>query len=291
MASTMTLARLQSGTYGSKQLADRLRRNLAKLDLDVYRDARFQHRECPACYYLRSERIAGQGFTDWRCSSCGAVVEHEPPALLQRLLRPARHVLPVRGRSGSGRAKEPEGAEEEDAMIGSIWAQTSLRVIGRDGKIPWRYAGDVRRFKRITTGAAVIMGRRTWESIGKPLPGRTNIVLTSTGIVHPTGDMPEGTELVELDLPRGRSQIAKAIDVARALDRESIWFIGGAAIYEAAMPFVDVIDITHVPDEVPVEGSVLAPEIDRSVFGAWARWPHEDDPSLQVQRFERRRIA
>lgn len=71
MASTMTLARLQSGTYGSKQLADRLRRNLAKLDLDVYRDARFQHRECPACYYLRSERIAGQGFTDWRCSSCG----------------------------------------------------------------------------------------------------------------------------------------------------------------------------------------------------------------------------
>jgi dihydrofolate reductase len=177
-------------------------------------------------------------------------------------------------------------------MIGSIWAQTiGDRVIGRDGRIPWNYSGDLRRFKRLTMGAAVVMGRRTWESIGRPLPGRTNIVLVGSGPVSVGADgsftRAPGTELVALSLSR-ESQIQSAIRAARAFGRESVWFIGGAAIYEAAMPFVEMIDVTYVPDVVPVEGSVLAPAIDLSVFDPGDVEVHPDEPLLRVHRFRRR---
>lgn len=169
-------------------------------------------------------------------------------------------------------------------MIGSIWAQTKDRVIGRDGRIPWRYPGDFARFKRITMGAAVIMGRRTWESIGKPLPGRLNVVISSTPTIIPDAIWVNGAN-------RFRGAIESALLTAEENGYSSVWFIGGARIYEAAMPHVDVIDVTHAPDDVPVEGSVLAPAIDLAAFGPCARVPHEEDPRLDVQRFERRRIA
>lgn len=143
-------------------------------------------------------------------------------------------------------------------MLGSIWAQNAAGVIGAGGKIPWRYSGDFKRFKRVTMGAAIIIGRKTWESIGKPLPGRLNIVISSTPVE------------VEGVVWLGRHSGLHVFDVARHVAAErghtDVWFIGGRQIYEAAMPFVDMIDVTLVPDDVPTEGAVLAPEIDRGVF-------------------------
>ncbi len=147
------------------------------------------------------------------------------------------------------------------------------RVIGRDGHIPWRHPGDMRRFKRVTLGSTVIMGRATFEETGRPLPGRRNIVVTSR---------PLGVPGVEC---------ARSVDEALARVHEGdVWFIGGARVYEEAMRVVDVIDVTYVPDRPSPEGAVLAPAIDERVFEPGPVLPHEDEAEL-TRRIYRRRPA
>jgi dihydrofolate reductase len=163
--------------------------------------------------------------------------------------------------------------------IGSIWAQNASGVIGLGGTIPWRYPGDFRRFKRVTMGSAVIMGRKTWESIGKVLPGRLNIVVTSTSLAG-----------IDTTLVWTARRVDHAVEYASVFSvNKDVWFIGGARIYEAAMPYVDTLDVTFVPDVVPVSGAVFAPGIDLSVFET-AEWvQHEDEPTLRRRVY--RRIA
>jgi dihydrofolate reductase len=158
-------------------------------------------------------------------------------------------------------------------MRGMIYAVSPEGVIGAGGKIPWHYAGDWRRFKRVTFGSAIIMGRKTFESIGKPLPGRRNIVVSSGPIdvsgVETVGGIEEG--------------------LARAGGAD-VWFIGGARIYEEAMKYVDVIDVTYVPDHVESPDVVRAPRIDEHVFEAGPLVPHEDEPALAHRTYTRRRV-
>ncbi len=156
-------------------------------------------------------------------------------------------------------------------MRGIIYAASPEGVIGANGTIPWRYPGDWKRFKRITLGATVIMGRKTFASIGKPLPGRRNIVVTGSPI-----DMP-GVECA-----RG---LPEAIALAGDAD---IWFIGGARIYEDAMPYADRIDVTYVPDHVDVPDAVRAPAIDERAFVAGPIVAHEDEPALTRRVYLRR---
>src|SRR5579884_548773 len=130
-------------------------------------------------------------------------------------------------------------------MKGIIYAVSPQGIIGVGGKIPWRYLGDWRRFKRVTLGSTVIMGRKTFESIGKPLPGRRNIVVTSRAM-----DVP-GIECVR--------SVEEALRVAGG---DNVWFIGGARIYADAMKHADVIDVTYVPDYVDGADAVCAPPID-----------------------------
>src|ERR1700679_2773947 len=113
-------------------------------------------------------------------------------------------------------------------MRGMIYAVSPEGVIGVDNRIPWRYPGDFRRFKRVTMGKTIVMGRRTFESIGHALPGRRNIVVTSRPLAVP------GVECV------------KSVDEAleRAGSEIDVWFIGGARIYAEAMQHVDLIDVT-----------------------------------------------
>src|SRR5580704_196805 len=118
-------------------------------------------------------------------------------------------------------------------MRGSIFAVSADGVIGKDGKIPWRHPGDLRRFKRVTMGATVVMGRATFAETGKALPGRRNLVVTSGALEVP------GVEVVR--------SIGEAL--RRAGDAD-VWFIGGARVYEEAMRHVDVLDVTYVPDRV-----------------------------------------
>lgn len=152
-----------------------------------------------------------------------------------------------------------------------IYAVSPEGVIGANGGIPWRHPGDLRRFKRVTLGTTVIMGRKTFESVGKPLPGRRNIVVTSQRI-----DMP-GVESV--------ASVGEAL--ARAGD-DNVWFVGGARIYAEAMDHVDVIDVTYVPDHIAGHDVVRAPSIDSAIFEEGPLIDHEDAPGLKRRLHVRR---
>lgn len=139
-----------------------------------------------------------------------------------------------------------------EPIVALIVAVAENGVIGRDGKLPWRIPEDMKWFKARTEGRPMIMGRKTWESFPKrPLPGRTNIVVTRDASFKA-----EGGVVV--------TSLAAALDVAAGEAPEEIMVIGGAEIYRAAMPFVQRIYLTSVHGEI--EGDTYFPAIDR---GAW----------------------
>jgi dihydrofolate reductase len=119
-------------------------------------------------------------------------------------------------------------------MIAAIGAN---RVIGADGSIPWRLPSDFAYFKRTTLGKPIVMGRKTFESIGKPLPGRTNIVVS-----RQPGYQPDGVLVI--------SGLEAALDHARSIAEADgageVMVIGGGTIYEQAMPYAALLYITHV---------------------------------------------
>jgi dihydrofolate reductase len=143
-------------------------------------------------------------------------------------------------------------------------------VIGLHGKIPWHHRADLQRFKRVTMGGTLIMGRLTWESIGRPLPGRRNVVVTQAP------ELGAGVECF------------RDLESALATCTGPVWFIGGARIFAEAMRFADFIDVTWVPDHVDAPGAVHMPPIDERIFAPGPRGPHPDDPALELQTFCRR---
>jgi dihydrofolate reductase len=137
-----------------------------------------------------------------------------------------------------------------EMRIALIAAMAEHRVIGRGGTIPWKIPGEQKRFKRITLGHAVIMGRRTYESIGRPLPGRTNIVVSRR-----PGFRPEGC----LAAPG----LAAALALCPAGEVE-VFIIGGAQLYREAMPISGRIYLTVLP--LTVEGDAFFPDIPAESF-------------------------
>jgi len=117
------------------------------------------------------------------------------------------------------------------APLAMVLAVADNGVIGRDGKVPWRIPEDLRHFKNTTMGRAIIMGRATWDEVGKPLPGRRNIVVSRTVRSLP------GAEVT--------ADLAHAIALARATDPEPC-IVGGAQIYAAALPLATRIYLTEV---------------------------------------------
>lgn len=137
-----------------------------------------------------------------------------------------------------------------EPVVALIVAVAENGVIGRDGKLPWRIPEDMKWFKARTEGRPMIMGRKTWESFPKrPLPGRTNIVVTRDASFKA-----EGGVVV--------TSLSAALDVAAGEALEEIMVIGGAEIYRAAMPFVRRIYLTSVHGEI--EGDTYFPAIERS---------------------------
>jgi dihydrofolate reductase len=116
-------------------------------------------------------------------------------------------------------------------LITIIAAQSQNGVIGSDGKLPWHLPSDLRNFKRLTTGGVVIMGRKTYESIGKPLPNRTNVVISSNSAL----ELPEGV-IVASD---PKEAIRKARVASRDTSANGIWVIGGTSVYQAFMKRAD----------------------------------------------------
>jgi dihydrofolate reductase len=131
--------------------------------------------------------------------------------------------------------------------IALVVAMARNRVIGRDNGLPWHLPEDLKRFKRVTLGKPVLMGRRTFESIGKPLPGRSNLVLTR----EPRWQAP-GVIAVH--------SIAHALE--RAAGAEELAGIGGAEVFEQLMPLATRIHLTRV--EADVTGDVLFPALEQS---------------------------
>ena len=115
-------------------------------------------------------------------------------------------------------------------------------VIGRQDKLMWPIPDDLKRFKRLTMGHPVIMGRKTFESIlqslGKPLPGRTNIVITRDAAYAP-----EGAVIVH--------SLEEAIQKAGEIDKEEVFIGGGAQVYEQALPLTDRLYLTLIDDKKP----------------------------------------
>jgi dihydrofolate reductase len=125
-------------------------------------------------------------------------------------------------------------------------------VIGVDGGLPWHLPDDLRRFKELTLGHVLVMGRKTYESIGRPLPERTTFIVTRSPEWHP------GSEEV-----RVAGSVGNAIEAAAAIDPE-VFVVGGAQVYAAALPRADRLELTWVDAEP--EGDTRFPEVD------WDEW-------------------
>ena len=162
--------------------------------------------------------------------------------------------------------------EESPMKLALIAAMAQNRVVGIDNKLPWHLPEDLKYFKRITTGKAVIMGRKTYESIGRPLPNRTNIVITrSTEFSAP------GIEVVNsLD---AAIELAENVSLINAVDE--VMVIGGAQIYEAALPQADRLYLTHV--HANVEGDAYFPDVDMS---QWKELGREDYDASETNPYD-----
>jgi len=132
-------------------------------------------------------------------------------------------------------------------------------VIGADGGLPWHLPDDLRLFKETTLGHVLVMGRRTYESIGRPLPGRTTVVVT-----RQEGWSPGAGEVV---VAHG---VEEALGRARAVDDE-VFVVGGGELYAAALPYADRLILTFVEQEP--EGDTTFPEVDWDAWRETAREP------------------
>ena len=141
--------------------------------------------------------------------------------------------------------------------LGLIWAQSTSGVIGRGGDIPWRVPEDLARFKQLTKGHTVVMGRRTWESLParvRPLPGRRNVVLSRR-----TDFIAEGAEVLG--------------SLEQALTEPETWVIGGEQIYLLALPLATRCEVTEVEIDLRRDDDdALAPVLDETWLGVTGEW-------------------
>ena len=139
-------------------------------------------------------------------------------------------------------------------MITFYLARASNGVIGRDGQLPWRIPADLKRFKALTMGKPMVMGRKTFESFPSPLPGRRHIVLTRG------------------DWTAAGAEVAHSVEEALAMAGDEVAVIGGAQIYAQLLPYADRIELTEVHAEP--EGDATVP-----AFEGWQEIAREDHPS------------
>lgn len=138
-------------------------------------------------------------------------------------------------------------------------------VIGAAGGMPWHLPDDLKRFKRLTMGHPMIMGRKTWESIGRALPGRTSIVVTRQRDFRA-----EGAEVV--------ATLDDALSLARKLDGDVAFIIGGGEIYKQALPMADAIEMTRI--HAHYDGDVRFPDFDEEAWRETSREDHETADGL-----------
>ena len=170
------------------------------------------------------------------------------------------------------------------AKIVLVVAVAQNGVIGRDGDLPWRLPSDLKRFKQLTLGKPVVMGRKTWDSIGRPLPGRPNIVVTRDASFAAPG----ATVVSSLD-----EGLAVAQREAEALGVDEVCVIGGGQIYAQVFDRADILHVTRV--EADVAGDTRFPAIDPAVFERVADEPipqgEKDSHAMHFATWRRRKAA
>lgn len=151
------------------------------------------------------------------------------------------------------------------ARIALVVAMAENRVIGRDGGLPWRIPADLKHFKQLTMGKPIVMGRKTFDSIGRPLPGRPNIVVTR--------DRAKRWDGVEV-AANVDSALRLAEQHADRLGVDEIMLIGGAELYRAVLPRAARMYLTLVHE--PAEGDTLFPDYDSAAWRETAREERAD---------------
>ena len=148
-------------------------------------------------------------------------------------------------------------SKQSDPKIYLVAAVAANGVIGRHGQLPWHLPEDLRYFKRLTLGHPIIMGRRTWESLGRPLPGRENIVVTRTAGYEAPG-----------------AAIASSLDAALALcaGEPVVFVIGGQRLFAEALPIAAGLVLTEIHRDY--EGDTWFPAYERSQWRETQREPH-----------------
>ncbi len=172
-------------------------------------------------------------------------------------------------------------------MIALIWAQAhdaaGRPVIGARGGIPWHVSEDFARFRALTTGHPVVMGRRTWDSLPrKPLPGRANVVVTRSRTWPPAAPEAEAAR------PVVAHSLHEALALAAAAPGgDTVWVIGGEQVYAETMPLADRLEVTEI--DLEVEGDAVAPRIDPSLWHeaehGHGDWVSPADPRAPRYRF------
>ena len=158
-------------------------------------------------------------------------------------------------------------------MLSLIVAMSENRVIGVENRLPWHIPEDLKRFRKITTGHPIIMGRKTYESIGKPLPNRTNIVITRNRDYREEGVVT-------------CFSLKEAIEWAsRAPGSDEVFVIGGGEIFKEALPIADRIYLTEV--NWPFDGDAFFPEFNEKAFAEKNRETLSDSPPAVLRVLER----
>lgn len=158
--------------------------------------------------------------------------------------------------------------------VNLIYARAANGVIGKDGRMPWHLPEDLAHFKRLTSGCPVVMGRKTWDSLParfRPLPGRSNIVITRQENWHENG-------------VQRASSLREALQLCESSD--TVWVIGGAQIYAQALPLADAVEVTEI--ERDYAGDAYAPELGPEwVEKRRERLEAQDGTPLSFVRYER----
>lgn len=159
------------------------------------------------------------------------------------------------------------------SILSLIAAMDRQRLIGRNNALPWRLPEDLRHFKATTLGRPVIMGRKTWESLGRPLPGRRNIVVSRNTAYRPDG-----------------GELAASLEAALALagDAEEVFVIGGAELYRQALPLAQRLYLTEI--DASHTGDAWFPAFAADEWQETAREEHANADGLAYAfvRYERR---
>lgn len=167
------------------------------------------------------------------------------------------------------------------AKLVLVVAMAENRVIGRDGDLPWRLPEDLKRFKAVTMGKPIVMGRKTWDSLPrKPLPGRPNFVVT-----RQTGFAADGAISCS-GLPEALAAAGRA---AEALGVDEICLIGGGMLYEQALPLAQRIDLTEV--RLSPDGDTRFPYLPESEWREAAREPMRSETGIAFDLVSMERIS